>query len=260
MSSSPLGLGFLTWGEGMSKKSTRAKKEEKARRAQEVRRAKLLRRLPWYIVGVAGVGLISAFLFIGVSSGGGGGGSSASAAFPAGYEPPAIGEQDAPVEFVLWEDFQCPFCGRFNLQTLPQLRQQYVDTGKVKFVWRNFVNYGTESQDAAVAAYCAGEQEMFWEYHDTLFRNQSGVNQGAFSKNNLKGFADELGLERAAFDTCLDGVSFDAVVAADKQLGRGEFKVNGTPTFFINGLRVVGAQPTADFVSIIEDALSRSAQ
>ncbi len=243
----------------MSKKSTRAKKDEKARRAQEARRAKLLRRLPWYIVGVVAVGLISAFLFIGVSSGGGGGGSSA-AVFPPGYTPPTLGEPDAPVELVMWADFQCPFCGRFELQTLPQLRQQYVDTGKVKFVWRNFVNYGSESQDAVVAAYCAGEQDKFWEYHDTLYRNQSGVDQGAFSKNNLQKFADELGLDRVAFDTCLDGVSFDSVIAADKQLGRGEFSVNATPTFFINGLRVVGAQPTADFVSIIEDALSRSAQ
>ncbi len=240
----------------MSKKSTQAKKEERARRARAASRAKLMRRLPWYAVGVVAVGLVSAFLFIGVSSGGGGG--SSAAVFPAGYEPPAIGEPDAPVEFVMWADFQCPFCGRFELQTLPQLRQRYVDTGKLKFVWRNFVNYGSESHDSAVAAYCAGEQDKFWEYHDTLYRNQSGIQRGAFSKGNLQRFADELGLDRAAFDTCLDGTSFDAVIAADKQLGRGEFSVNATPTFFVNGLRVVGAQPTADFVSIIEDALSRS--
>lgn len=243
----------------MSKKSTQAKKEERARRARDARRAKLMRRLPWYIVGVVAVGLISAFLFIGVSNGGGGGGSSA-AAFPIGYEPPAQGSESAPVEFVMWADFQCPFCGRFELQTLPQLRQQYVDTGKVKFVWRNFVNYGSESQDSAIAAYCAGEQDKFWEYHDTLYRNQSGIQQGAFSKNNLQKFADELGLDRATFDTCLDGISFDSVIAADKQLGRNDFSVNATPTFFVNGLKVVGAQPTADFVSLIEDALSRSAQ
>ncbi len=241
----------------MSKKSTQAKKEEKARRARAASRSKLMRRPPWYIVGVVGVGLISAFLFIGVSSGGGGGGSSA-AAHPPGYTPPTQGSESAPVELVMWADFQCPFCERFELQTLPQLEQQYVDTGKVKFVWRNFINYGSESQDAAVAAYCAGEQDKFWEYHDTLYRNQSGIDQGAFSKSNLQKFADELGLDRATFDTCLDGTSFDAVIAADKQLGRGEFSVNATPTFFVNGLRVVGAQPTADFVSIIEDALSRS--
>ncbi len=242
----------------MSKKSTRAKKEEKARRARAAGRSKLMRRLPWYIVGVVGVGLISAFLFIGVSSGGGGGGSSA-AAFPVGYTPPTQGSESAPVEFVMWADFQCPFCDRFVKQTFPQLEQQYVDTGKVKFVWRNFINYGSESQDAAVAAYCAGEQDEFWEYHDTLYRNQSGIQQGAFSKSNLHNFADDLGLDRATFDSCLDGISFDSVLAADKQLGRNEFSVNATPTFFVDGLKVVGAQPTAEFVSIIEEALSKSA-
>ena len=242
----------------MSKKSTREKIEEKARKARAARRAKLLRRLPWYAVGVVGVGLISAFLFIGVSSGGGGGGSVTT--HPVGYEPPAIGEPDAPVELVMWADFQCPFCGRFELNTLPTLIDRYVETGQVKFVWRNFVNYGSESRNAAVAAYCAGDQDQFWEYHDTLYRNQNGIQQGAFSKGKLQGFADDLGLDRTAFDSCLDGTSFDSVIAADKQLGRGEFSVSATPTFFVNGLRVVGAQPTPDFISMIEDALSRSAQ
>ena len=240
----------------MSKKSTRAKKEEKARKSRSARRAKLMRRLPWYAVGVVAVVLSGALLFIGVSSGGGGG--SSAAVHPAGYEPPAIGQADAPVELVMWADFQCPFCRRFELNTLPELIDLYVDTGQVQFVWRNFENYGSESHDSAVAAYCAGEQDKFWEYHDTLYRNQSGIQRGAFSKGNLQRFADELGLDRASFDTCLDGVSYDAVLAADKQLGRGEFSVNATPTFFVNGLRVVGAQPTADFVSVIEDALSRS--
>lgn len=244
----------------MSKKSTQAKKEEKARRAREARRAKLLRRLPWYAVGVVAVGLISAFFFIGVGSGGGGGGGSSAAAFPAGYEPPAIGEPDAPVELVEWADFQCPFCRRFELNTVAELRRRYVDTGQMRLVWRNFENYGSESHDSAIAAYCADEQDKFWEYHDILYREQSGVDQGAFSKNNLQKFADELGLDRAAFDACIEGSSYDAVTAADKQLGRSEFNVNATPTFFINGLRIVGAQPLDTFVSAIEDALSRPAQ
>ncbi len=256
MSPALLGWGSSLWGERMSKKSNRAKKEEKARKASAARRAKLLRRLPWYAVGVVAVGLVSAFFVIGVGSSGGGGSGNA-AVHPAGYEPPAIGEPGAPVELVMWGDFQCPFCRRFELTTLPELIDRYVDTGQVQFVWRNFENYGSESHDSAVAAYCAGEQGQFWEYHTILYQNQSGVGQGAFSESNLQKFADELGLERAPFDTCLQGNSYDAVLAADKQLGRSEFSVNATPTFFINGLRVVGAQPLTDFVNLIENALSR---
>ena len=242
----------------MSKKNRSATKGARARKARAARRSKLLRQLPWYAVGVVAVGLISALLFIGVSSGGGSGGPTA--VHPAGYEPPTLGEPDAPVELVMWADFQCPFCRRFELNTLPALVERYVDTGQVRFVWRNFENYGSESHDAAVAAYCAAEQDKFWDYHDTLYREQSGINQGAFSKGNLQRFAEEEGLDTVAFNTCLDGTDYDVVIAADKQLGRNDFSVNATPTFFINGLRVVGAQPATTFVSMIEDALSRAGQ
>ncbi|KKK46649.1 hypothetical protein LCGC14_3163130 [marine sediment metagenome] len=154
----------------------------------------------------------------------------------------------------MWADFQCPFCRRFEGQTLPELRQRYVETGKMKFVWRNFENYGPESHDAAVAAYCAGEQGRFWEYHTTLYENQRGINTGVFTKTNLLRFADELGLEAASFTTCIGGLGYDAVISADKRLGRSE-GVNGTPTFFINGEMIVGAQPTETFVELIETAL-----
>lgn len=239
----------------MSKKSSKVRKEEKLRRVRAERRARLMRRLPWYAVGLVAIGVVVALFVIGVGSGGSG---SVAAQHPPGYEPPIIGDPDAPVEMVMWGDFQCPFCRRFELQTLIQLKQRYFDTGQVVFVWRNFENYGRESRDSAVAAYCAGEQDKFWEYHDALYRNQGGINDGAFSTANLRRLAEELELNLDAFNSCLDSSRYDAVLSADKQLGRNEFGVNATPTFFINNLRVVGAQPTETFVSIIEEALQRS--
>jgi len=194
-----------------------------------------------------------AALFL-VSTGGDQSTSEVQASYPAGYNPPAMGLESAPVEMVMWGDFQCPFCRRFELTTLPDLIERYVDTGQVRFVWRNFENYGPESHDAAVAAYCAGEQDKFWDYHQTLYENQRGVNSGVFVKPNLQRFADQHGLETAPFNTCIEGISYDAVISADKKLGRSE-GVNGTPTFFINGEMIVGAQPTETFVGLIEAAL-----
>ena len=235
------------------RKAAAKAKADKAKRRQASRHSSWLRRWPYLAVGgVAAVFIAALFLISG--------GGSTAAVYPDGYEPPTLGSPDAPVEMVLWEDFQCPFCGRFERETLPLLVRRYGDTGQVRFVWRNFENYGGESRDAAIAAYCAGEQGQFWEFKDTLFREQRGINQGAFSENNLRRFAEEAGLETTAFNACLDGRSYESVIVADKQLGRGEFSVAGTPTFFINGLRVGGAQPIDTFVGIIEDALTRAGQ
>ena len=229
-------------------------KADKAKRRQASQHSSWLRRWPYLAVGGVAAVFIAALFLIG------GGGSSTAAVYPDGYEPPTLGSPDAPVEMVMWEDFQCPFCGRFELRTMPVLKERFVDSGQLRVVWRNFENYGGESRDAAIAVYCAGEQGQFWEFKDILFREQQGINQGTFSENNLRRFAEEAGLETTAFNACLDGRSYESIIVADKQLGRSEFNIAGTPTFFINGLRVGGAQPTDTFVGIIEDALRRAGQ
>lgn len=238
-------------------KRSKAARAAKGKRQRAARKANWLRHWPYFVFGSAAVGLVASLFFIGIGSGPTT--SEVEASYPAGYTPPTAGSDSAPVELVMWGDFQCPFCQRFELTTLPELMDLYVDTGKVKFVWRNFENYGRESQDAAVAAYCAGEQGKFWDYHQTLYENQRGTNTGAFDPVNLQRFADELGLDRAAFDTCLGGISYDAVISADKKLGRSQ-GVSGTPTFFINGEKTVGAQPTETFILLIESALSEAEQ
>ena len=171
-------------------------------------------------------------------------------------DDPVLGNPDAPVTVVEFSDYQCPFCGRFYKTVEKQLIDTYVKTGKVKFVYRDFAFLGDESQWAAQAANCAGDQGKYWQYHDYLFDHQQGENEGAFSKANLKRFAKDMGLNNAQFDLCLDSGKHEAEVAKDVEAGR-QFGVGGTPTTFINGKLIAGAQPFAAFEQAIEEALKK---
>ncbi len=165
-----------------------------------------------------------------------------------------LGSPDAPVTFIEFGDFQCPFCGRFYAATEKQLIDKYVKTGQVKFIWRDFAFLGEESLDAAVAARCAGEQGKFWEYHNYLFEHQNGENQRAFSVSNLKNFARSLNLDTGQFNTCLDSQKYLSAVENETELGR-QLGVDGTPSSFVNGTHVTGALPFAQFEAVIQDAL-----
>lgn len=109
----------------------------------------------------------------------------------------------APVTIEQWADFQCPACAQFARQTEPQLLSVYVANGQVALVFHHMAFLGEESNRAAEAAECAGEQGQFFAFHDKLYASQAGENRGTFSKDNLKGFGAELGLG-AAFATCVD--------------------------------------------------------
>lgn len=185
-----------------------------------------------------------------------GGAPGAASASASAYTPPTRGNADAPVTIVEYADFQCPSCGAFTRGVEPELIRRYVDTGKVKLVFRHFPWIGAESKRAAEAASCAGAQGKFWEYHDLLYANQHGENSGFFSSENLKRFATQLGLDRVAFDQCLDQGFYRAAVDADFQEVR-RLNFNSTPTFLVNGQRVVGAQPFAAFAAVIEAALAK---
>jgi protein-disulfide isomerase len=132
-----------------------------------------------------------------------------------------------------------------------------VDTGKVRFGYFNFVILGDESQWAAEAAECASDQDAYWEFHDYLFTHQSGENQGAFSKDNLKGFAVDMGLDTDAFNTCLDSGKYTQAINDQTDIGR-QLGVQSTPTFAVNGQPVVGAQSFDSFKTTIEALLNPS--
>lgn len=163
----------------------------------------------------------------------------------------ALGDPTAPVVLVEFGDYQCTFCTRFFFDTKATLVEDYVDTGVLRYVFRDFPVNGKESQQSAEASECANEQGAFWEYHDKLYLERTGYNTGAFSRANLIKYADDIGLDVAAFTVCYDEGRYEDEVAQDMRDGR-TVGVSGTPTFFINGQRLVGAQPTEVFVAAIE--------
>jgi protein-disulfide isomerase len=160
------------------------------------------------------------------------------------------GDPDAPVTIVEFSDFECPFCTRFFTQTLPAITEQYIDTGKVKFIYRDFpLSFHPNAQKAAEAAECAEDQGKFWEMHDMLF--EKGVGGGT---DSFKQFAIDLGVDSAAFDECLDTGKYAEEVQKDLADG-SRLGVSGTPGFFINGQYVSGAQPFEVFQQVIEQEL-----
>jgi protein-disulfide isomerase len=171
----------------------------------------------------------------------------------------SMGDPNAPVKIIEYGDFQCPFCRRFWQQTEPQIIETYVKTGKVYFEYDSFAFLGPESTTAAEAAYCAGEQRKFWEYHDILFASGTGENVGDFTAEKLSRYAASIGLEADQFDACLTSEKYGAQVKQDMQAAKAS-GVHATPSFLINGRLVEGAQPFAAFQKIIDDILSSGSQ
>jgi protein-disulfide isomerase len=134
--------------------------------------------------------------------------------------------------------------------------QSYIDSGNVNIVYKQFPFLGQESLWAAQASECAADQGKFWEYHDLLFDKQNGENVGLFTKEKLIAYAKELGLDSAKFDPCLNNDQTLDRVQADAQEARGA-NVSSTPTFFINGKPLLGAQPAAVFKSQLDAALGQ---
>lgn len=169
---------------------------------------------------------------------------------------PALGKENAKVTVIEFADFQCPFCEKWFTESGKNLIKDYVDTGKVKFYYRHFAFLGEESNWAAEASYCANDQGKFWDFHDYLFNHQQGENQGAFTKDKLKGFAATLGLNTSTFNSCLDGGKYTKAVTDDTAAGQ-KAGVSGTPTTFVNGQAMVGAQPYTALKTLIDQELSK---
>ncbi len=172
---------------------------------------------------------------------------------PAGM---SMGNAKAPVKIDVYTDFQCPYCGRFERDTLPKIIENYVKPGKARLTVHVFAFLGQESAWAAEAAYCANDQGKFWPYHDKLFNSQAGENQGAFNIEHLKAFAKALGLNTKQFDACLDSQKYQAAIqqAQDAAKQRG---VHSTPTIFIDQKLILGAQPYKTFADAIDAALQK---
>jgi protein-disulfide isomerase len=174
-----------------------------------------------------------------------------------------MGDPNAKVKIVEYSDFQCPYCKEFADQTLQSIVDAYITTGKVYYTSRSMGNFvsqnigsgGTESRDAAEAAYCAADQGKFWEYSEAAFANWKGEEVGSFSSQRLNDIAQSLGLDMNKFSSCMKSHTHRNQVNQDYSDGLAA-GVNATPSFLINGKLVSGALPFASFQQEIEAALA----
>jgi protein-disulfide isomerase len=170
-----------------------------------------------------------------------------------------IGAADAPVVMVEFTDFQCPYCSRHFIETFPQIKADYIDTGKVRYVFMDFplTSIHPQAPLAAEAARCAGDQDAYLEMHHALFDRQGEWSGRDDAGEVFVALAVELGLDEASFAQCLDSGQYAAAVQADLEQGVG-LGINGTPAFFLNGNFISGAQPFSVFQGAIESLLTES--
>ena len=175
---------------------------------------------------------------------------------------PTSGSKTAKIAMVVYSDFQCPFCAKFAREMLPTLQKQYVDTGRVLIAFRQLpLEMHAFAQKAAEGSLCAERQGKFWPFHDGLFANPQALDTGSLEQR-----AAELGLDTAAFKTCLSGQTA-ANVESDKK-GAERFGITGTPTFLVGPLvaegrlkvteRFSGALPVQQFQTVLEGLLRKA--
>lgn len=174
---------------------------------------------------------------------------------------PVLGNPDAKVTLVEFGDYQCHFCNVFFHETEGQIITDYVDTGKVKMVFKDYNIIGPDSVTASHGAHCANNQGMFWEYHDTLYSHWTGENNGWASYENLESYAKDIGLDISEWSECVNSGEHSNVIlnsnADGKALGLG-----GTPAFFVIGpdgktTQLSGAQPFEVFEGLLDAELAK---
>lgn len=173
---------------------------------------------------------------------------------------PILGNKDAKVTVVEFSDLQCPFCKRYIDDTHDQIKQNYIDTGKIKFVFRHFplTTIHPNAYASANAAECANEQGKFWDFHDLMFKNQdTWTPQTADDvKASFISYAGQLGMNTDQFATCITSEKYKKNVDEDMSAGQ-KVQVDGTPAFFVNGYRLTGAQPFSEFEKTIDQELKK---
>jgi protein-disulfide isomerase len=172
-----------------------------------------------------------------------------------------LGNDNAPITLVEFGDYQCFFCNKFFHETETSILKNYVETGKVKIIFKDFTIIGPDSIGAAQATHCANDQDKYWKYHDELYANWGGENNGWASSENLVKFAQNIGLDEDEFKQCLNTSKYKDLVDSSSADARN-LGITGTPAFFVIGpdneiTRISGAQPYDVFLSIFEKELQK---
>ncbi len=174
---------------------------------------------------------------------------------------PLLGDPGAPITLVEFGDYQCHFCNVFFHETEHEILKNYVDTGIVRMIFKDFTIIGPDSVNAAHAAHCAGDQGMFWQYHDELYNNWSGENNGWASPENLLRFAQNTGLDISIFTECMLDARHAGVIEQSNADARA-LGLTGTPGFFVIGAdghitKISGAQPYEVFQRVFDTELQK---
>jgi protein-disulfide isomerase len=174
---------------------------------------------------------------------------------------PVLGNPAAPVTLVEFGDYQCHFCNVFFHSTEENILKNYVGTGKIKMIFKDYNIIGPDSVNASHGAHCAKDQGLFWEYHDILYSNWTGENNGWASSENLEKFAKEIGLDMDVWTLCmLDGIHSQTILASNEDAK--SLELTGTPAFFVIGpdgktSRLFGAQPYDTFEKVFDNELQK---
>jgi len=174
---------------------------------------------------------------------------------------PVLGNVNAPLTMIEFGDYQCTYCKKFFSETEGSIIENYVKTGKVKILFKDFIVVGGDSANAANAVHCANDQKMFWLYHSILYNNWDGEDTGWASFERLHEFANTLELDMDEFSKCMSESKWEELINSSQTDGR-IIGVTATPTFFIidqsnNILKITGAQPYAVFEEVFDSLLEK---
>jgi len=169
---------------------------------------------------------------------------------------PIIGNPNAPITILEWGDYQCTFCYKFHQNTLGIINEDFIKTGKVKLVFKDFPLNGPDSLLAAEAAYCAQDQEKYWQYHDELYKNWAGERTGWITRESLDKFATTINLNLNEFNKCLNEHKYQEKVIFLHDFGK-EIGIDATPSFLVfNGEKIIkirGNQPLEVFLKTFDE-------
>ncbi len=207
------------------------------------------------ILGVVALVVAAAVGYYGYMNYGGGGEKSADTAGVEKLADNVMGKEDAPITIIEFSSMTCPHCAAFHKDTLPGLKEKYIDTGKVKYILREF-----PLDQLATAAFmlgrCLEKKDAYFDFIDMLYEKQREWAYGEDQVGSLKKLAQQAGFTDESFKACLDDKKLFAQVLAVKNNGSAEFQIQSTPTFFVNGTRLEGARPLADFETLFAPILN----
>ncbi|HJX36976.1 MAG TPA: DsbA family protein [Anaerolineae bacterium] len=172
-------------------------------------------------------------------------------------DDPVLGSADAPVTIIEYSEYLCPFCRTFALETLPLIEEQYIDTGKVRFIYRDFPVHGQPAVIMSMVAECAADQGKFWEMQSFVWERSDEWSQSENLLATVQGYADELGIDTEEYTSCLEEGTVVERIIEDYNVGVQD-GVEATPSFLINGTLVRGALPFEKFQKVIEEKLAES--